>query len=172
MSECEWCATNAKARTGEFLRNHEELVAGRVLGVEGLVEGEMLLLQREQIRAVDVREGCIVLYASPMISNKSPTSIYIKLPRSPPPGALFSISSPKGSNIFEFDTGVNDKRKKTPPLHSLTLLVAQGQQFPFTFADVGSGDGLDGEVVAGEGEGFFLHVEGHGLGEALGEGWA
>lgn len=44
MSECERCATNAKSRTGEFLRDHEELVAGRVLGVEGLVEGEMLLL--------------------------------------------------------------------------------------------------------------------------------
>lgn len=147
-------------------------MAGRVLGVEGLVEGEMLLLQREQIRAVDVREGCIVLYASPVISNKSPTSIYIKLPRSPPLGPFFQYLLRNDQIYLNLIPASTTRERKPPPLHSLTLLVAQGQQFPFTFADVGSGDGLDGEVVAGEGEGFFLHVEGHGLGEALGEGWA
>lgn len=47
------------------------------------------------------------------------------------------------------------------------LLIAQGQQLPFAFANLDAVDGLDREIVAGEGEGFFLHVQGDWLRVAL-----
>lgn len=155
--------------TCKLLRDDKKLVALCVLRVEGLVQREMLLLEREHVFALDIREGCMC------IGHESASTCYhTNNPLLPPP--------PRPSNLFPsnttFNTSVNtnDERKnptqKAPPYTSLTLLVAQRQQFAFTFADFGPGDGLDGEVVAGEGEGFFFHVEGYGLGEALGEGGA
>ena len=46
-------------RTGEFLHDDKELVALGRLGVEGLVDGEMLLLEGEDLVALDVGEGYI-----------------------------------------------------------------------------------------------------------------
>lgn len=56
---------NANSLTCKFLRNHKKLMALGVLRVESLVEREMLLLQREHLLALDIREGCI----SPIISD-------------------------------------------------------------------------------------------------------
>ena len=52
-------------------------------------------------------------------------------------------------------------------LQLLTLLVAQRYHFPFAFTDLDPVDRLDCEIIAGEGESFFFHVESHWLGLAL-----
>ena len=52
--------------TCEFLRNHKQLVALWILGVERLVQGEVLLLQRKNLNIVGIREDC---KANPSISS-------------------------------------------------------------------------------------------------------
>lgn len=57
--------------------------------------------------------------------------------------------------------------QRTNTLQLLTLLIAQRQQLPFAFTYLDATDSLDGEIIAGERECFFFHVEGHWLGVAL-----
>ena len=45
--------------TGEFLRDDKKLMAFWSFGMEGLVDGKMLLLQCEDLIALDVRKGYI-----------------------------------------------------------------------------------------------------------------
>lgn len=110
--------------------------------MECLVDGEMLVLQGEDLIAMDVREGYINRDQQPYISSPSP-----------PPLSITKIqsSTPK------------DQR----PYNLLTLLVAQRQHLPFAFTDLVAIDRLDCEIVAGEGECFLFHVECHWLGTAL-----
>ena len=49
----------AQSLTCEFLRDDEQLVALWGFRVESFVDGEMLLLQGEDLIALDVREGCV-----------------------------------------------------------------------------------------------------------------
>ena len=48
-----------RSLTRKLLRNDKELVALGGFPVEGLVYGEMLLLQGEDLVALDIGKGCI-----------------------------------------------------------------------------------------------------------------
>lgn len=56
---------------------------------------------------------------------------------------------------------------KSNIMKSLTLLIAQRHHLSLAFTDLNPMDRLDREIIAGEGEGFFLHVQGHCLRVAL-----
>ena len=62
----------AQLLTCEFLSDHEQLMALGRFRMECLVDGEMLVLQGEDLIAMDVREGYINRDQQPYISSPSP----------------------------------------------------------------------------------------------------
>lgn len=99
---------------------------------------------------VSVKAGGIVIsehkYALPLFP----------LPPSTPP--LSQLPKP-------IDTRTINANTKT--IKPLTFLIAQRQHLPLAFTNLDAIDRLDREILAGEGECFLLHVQGHWLGVAL-----